>query len=982
MTPPPAPPPSEPGQPHPRPPDLRLFGTATGVWVASLVGLHASAALAGWLALGAGGVAAGIALLLRRRCWAGTPAAVGWAVAAALLGVVCGGLSTAARTSPRDAEPLAGLARSHAVGRAEVTVTDDPRALRTAGVGPATYLIPARLTRIEVADLGSIRLDVRVVVFATDEAWRTMLPSQRVASAVRLAPARGGDLAAATLTATGTPQPLDRPSWTQLAAGRLRAGLQAACGPLPPDPGGLLPGLVIGDTSRLDPALAEEFRTTGLTHLVAVSGANLAIILAVVLFVARWCRAGPWLAAAVCVMALVGFVILARPSPSVIRAAAMGGVGLLALASGRVRSAAPALATAVIVALLIDPALAVDAGFALSVVATGALVLLAPRWSAALRARGVPGGLAEALAIPAAAQVACGPIIVALSGEVSLVAVPANLLAAPAVAPATLLGVGAALVSPLWPDGARMLAWVASWPARWLVALARYGAGVPVDAVAWPSGVWGGIMLAAVTVGLLVAARRPIARRLLLVVAVGIAVGTVPLRWLASGWPPEGAVVVACDVGQGDAIVLPLAATSAIVVDAGADPVAVDGCLHRLGVRVVPILLISHFHADHVAGVTGVLRDRLVGAVIVPRFQQPVSGRDAVAEAAATAAVGIVAVEPGWTFARGPARLRVIGPLETLTGTRSDPNNNSLLVRVVSRGVSVLLLGDAETEEQQALVHDVAPSDLHADVLKVAHHGSLYQDPHLLDVVDPAVALVSVGAANPYGHPNLGLLAGLSRGGARVLRTDLDGDVAVVVRNGRIGVVQSGSRRRSQALLHTDSDAFNTLGMPWWNVRLWLHDQLRCATACHRRRGAADRTRCVRGDRGHEGRRARRRLAGVRSQRDDCRGPDGRGESVVVRRNAGRGGPGRPGCEKGSGRGPPGIRGLPGVRRRPRGDPRRWGQGQGAGRRTARGGCRDHQRRQADQAPGADRLRPGRDPAVGRQMRRRRGRGTPRGGGQ
>ncbi len=147
----------------------------------------------------------------------------------------------------------------------------------------------------------------------------------------------GGDLTAAVLTATGAPDLAGRPSWPQVVAGRLRAGLQAACHPLPAEPGGLLPGLVIGDTSRLDPGLAEEFRATGLTHLVAVSGANVAIVLGVVLFVVRRCRAGPWLCAVVCGVALLGFVILARPSPSVVRAAAMGAVGLLALVAGRNR---------------------------------------------------------------------------------------------------------------------------------------------------------------------------------------------------------------------------------------------------------------------------------------------------------------------------------------------------------------------------------------------------------------------------------------------------------------------------------------------------------------------------------------------------------------------------------------------------------------------------------------------------------------------
>jgi competence protein ComEC len=768
-----------------------LFGPAAGVWAACLTALWLSATrtlvLVGVAAVGCAAVSA---VGRYRPRHAHPPAAWRWLGAGALLGVVCGGLATAARTAARDAEPLAALARSRADARVDLTVTDDPRPLRSTGVGPPTTLVPARLTRVSAGSIGSLSVDVRVVVFATDPAWRALLPSQRVATEARLGPARGGDLTAAIVTARGALEPLGPPSWAQRVAGRLRAGLQAACAPLPDEPGGLLPGLVIGDTSRLDPALEERFRATGLTHLVAVSGANVAIVLGAVLFAARWCRAPPWLAAAVCALALAGFVILARPSPSVVRAAAMGVVGLLALASGGRRAAAPALAAAVIAGLLIDPALAVDAGFALSVIATGALVLLAPRWRDGLRARGVPRGVAEALAVPAAAQVACAPVVAALSGGVSLVAVPANLLAIPAVAPATVLGVGSALLSPLWLVGAEFLAWLASWPAAWLVALARVGAAVPAANVPWPGGLGGGLALAGLTVAVLLAARRPVLRRLVLAVAVAIALGALPVRIVASGWPPDGAVIVACDVGQGDAVVLPTAPGRAVVVDTGPAPAAVDGCLRALGVRTVAVLVITHFHADHIGGVAGVASGRRVQSVALPAFDEPADGERAVRAVIDPAPVTEVAA--GWTFTDGSVHLHVIGPSRPIHGTRSDANNNSLVLRVTSRGVSMLLPGDAETEEQGALLADVDRSLLRADVLKVAHHGSPYQDAELLDLVDPVVALVSVGADNRYGHPSGPVLARLVRDGARVLRTDTDGDVAVVVTRDGLAAVARG----------------------------------------------------------------------------------------------------------------------------------------------------------------------------------------------
>jgi competence protein ComEC len=329
-------------------------------------------------------------------------------------------------------------------------------------------------------------------------------------------------------------------------------------------------------------------------------------------------RGSPVLAA----VALAGFVVLARPSPSVLRAAVMGVVGLAALSTGNRKAALPALAAAVLVLVLVDPDLAAAPGFALSVLATAGLLLLAPRWRQVL-ARRLPGWLADALAVPAAAQVACGPVVVALSAELGLLSVPANLLAVPAVAPATVLGVAAALLAPVWLPAAQAVAWLAWLPTAWLVLVARTGAQLPGATTAWPAGARGALLLAGLSAALLLVLRHRPWRRAVAAGTAGAVAAAAALALVRPAWPPPGWFLVACDVGQGDAVVLHAGPGRAVLVDVGPDPRAVDRCLRRLDVRQVPLVLLTHDHADHVDGLAGVLRGRTVGQVQVGPLDEP-----------------------------------------------------------------------------------------------------------------------------------------------------------------------------------------------------------------------------------------------------------------------------------------------------------------------------------------------------------------------
>ncbi|MEG3631397.1 ComEC/Rec2 family competence protein [Streptomyces poriticola] len=770
------------------------------------------------------------------------------AVAAVLLGVAASATSAGLHSADLYRGPVPDLARRYATVTAEVEVTSDPRLTRPRVRGPRTappaVLIHADVRRVIRTDGTAVTTRTPVLLIVDSEAgdapgespggrspddarepgrsvagepdtappsardahaapWLRLLPTTRLRITARTAPPmRDRDQIAAVLRARdgAAPDVVAAPSSAQRVAGRLRAGLRAATDGLPADARALLPGLVVGDTSRITSELEEAFEKTDLAHTLAVSGANFTILLAVLLgppgLAMRSERGGlaPRLGLSLRTTAVlggvigIGFVVVCRPEPSVLRAAACGGIALLALATGRRRSLLPALATAVLLLVLYDPWLARSYGFLLSVLATGALLTLAPRWSAGLRRRGVPPRPAEALAAAAAAQAVCAPVVAVLSARVSLVAVPCNLLAEFAVAPATVLGFAALATAPLAMPCAKALAWCASWPTEWLAGVARTGAALPGAVVDWP-GTWGGAaLLTLATVAVLLVGRRLLRHpwwcgvcAALLTLAV---VQPPPLGRVIVGWPPPGWRLVMCDVGQGDALVLAAGRGAGVVVDAGPDPELVDHCLRSLGITRVPLVVLTHFHADHVAGLPGVLRGRAIGAIETTNLEEPAGQADFVRSRAAERGIPVRHAAAGEVRRAGPLSWEVVWPPGTAGPPPAlgaeEPNDASVTLLVRTAGMRLLLLGDLEPPAQRALARSPAAEALKGvDVVKVAHHGSAHQDPGLLRRVAPRLALISCGADNPYGHPAPGTLAALRARGAAVLRTDRDGAVAV-----------------------------------------------------------------------------------------------------------------------------------------------------------------------------------------------------------
>ncbi|WP_329093659.1 ComEC/Rec2 family competence protein [Actinomadura citrea] len=748
--------------------DLRLLAPALATWLAAAATLGLPQPLIYGLAATA--AAASLYLLsIARRADGGAARRPGdaWRLlaGAALACAAASACGVALRTTAVGTGPVRDLARAGRFATAEAVVTGDPQA--KPGNGRPMIILRARAEAVE-------RTEVRVPVLliAADPRWLRSIPGQRVRLRGRFVPPRGRDLLAAVVIVRGPPTVLGPPSTIQRAAEHVRAKLRAAVARLPPDRRAVLPGMVVGDASRLDPELAEEFRVAGLTHLLVVSGANLAIVTGAVLGLCRLAGLGRRRAPPVAVLAVCAFVVVARPEPSVLRATVMGLISLLALFTGRQRQGLPALAAAVLLLVLIDPELARSYGFALSALATAGLLVLAPPWRERL-ARRMPGPLAAALAVAAAAQVAVAPVLVMLSGEIGVVSVFANLLAAPAVAPATLLGALATVTAPLSLPLARVIVWPAGLAVGWIIWVARTAASLPYATIPWASGALGATTLLLGAGAAALALRSHRLRLIAAAAVIGVLVGVIALRVIAPSWPPPGWQMVACDVGQGDALALSAGPGQAVVVDTGPDPSPVDRCLHRLGVTDVPLLVLTHPHADHINGISGVRHGRTVREVLItPRT----SGR----EARHTSGLRTGPAETGQQWRVGDLTLSVLAPLTTAPALSPEDDgttiNNASVVLVARRpGFSALLAGDVELEAQRALEAGVP----HVQVLKVPHHGSRSQDPAFLAAAHASIALISVGAHNDYGHPSAATLALLHRLHIQIHRTDKEGDIAI-----------------------------------------------------------------------------------------------------------------------------------------------------------------------------------------------------------
>ena len=690
--------------------------------------------------------------------------------------------------------------------------------LRTLDAGPTGFRLAATLPRYPQVEPGDqLEVDGRVRV-RPDGPYGDYLA--RVGA--------WGTLDARTLTI------LDRPVDAATALESLRRGAGDLLTRVLPEPeAGLAAGILIGLRDRVDRTVAADFTTAGVSHVVAISGWNIAIVAAAIAAVAG--RLGRRRRAVVTAVAILAYILFAGASASVLRAGAMAAVVLIARETGRAGRAAAALGWAAALLLLADPRLVSDAGFQLSTLATAGLIAWATpltdrldRWT---RGR-LPRWLSESLGVSLAAQAATLPVVLASFGRLALIAPVVNLFVVPLVAPAMAAGIvallGGGIVAMGAPSAIGAILAAPGWVAlRLIIGIVDVAAGLPL-ASATLEPPWGPIagLLSMVLTGVVIGwlrrrGRRPISaaaaagaekraapsppssRSVRLAMTALIITVTIAGAVLVSRSGGVARVSV-LDVGQGDAILVEGSRGGRLLIDGGPDP---DRLLVELDKRIPPwdrridAVILSHPHEDHVAGLALLLDRYSVGRVFEPGMRGPGPGY-----AAWLQRIGGAGPHPRLSIAAGDRvavdeiALRVLWPIRGQVppeppDTGTGINNVSVVLLGAVDGRRFLLAGDVEQDIDPSLLAEGLPT---VDFLKVAHHGSRTATTQaFVSTVRPRVAVASAGTGNPYGHPARSTLERLAAAGARVYRTDRDGTVSVTF--DAAGMSVRTAPRRSQA---------------------------------------------------------------------------------------------------------------------------------------------------------------------------------------
>jgi competence protein ComEC len=535
----------------------------------------------------------------------------------------------------------------------------------------------------------------------------------------------------------------------------------------------VIAGIVLGEDEGIPQDLRDGFQASGLYHLLAVSGQNVAYVVVGAILLAWLLGLPRTVGEGAALVSVLGYVLAVGWQPSVVRAGVAGCLASLAWLCGRARDRWYFLLVGAAVLLAWNPYSLAEAGFQLSFAAVAAIFVLVPRLEARLEGYPVPARLVTVLAVSAACGAATAPILMTQFGRVPIYSIASNALAAPVVAPLLGLGLACAGLEPVLPAAAAALAWANGWLAAYLAAVARLFGGLPhAQLTSWKAVV--GLAATLAFVVLLTRLRPPKGRRAAVLVAM---LALVVVGWRLRPDPPpalpDGIRVTFLDVGQGDGVLIQVP-EGAVLVDQGPPEAHVADQVRELGVRRLAVVVLTHPQRDHIGGATEVFEELDTEIALDPAIPAA-SPDEAAAKAAARAnGVRIVRAQAGTTLRLGRLILRVLWP-DDPGAPGEDPNQHAVVVLASYGAFDALLTADAESDVTVPLRPPVV------ELLKVAHHGS--EDAgleSLLDLVRPRVAVISVGRGNDYGHPTPSTVSTLSNyPGLALYRTDEDGRVTV-----------------------------------------------------------------------------------------------------------------------------------------------------------------------------------------------------------
>ncbi|NJC22427.1 competence protein ComEC [Arthrobacter pigmenti] len=786
--------------------DLRLLPAAVAAWIAAVLAVRLDAPAALMLGFVLTTVALGCMAFVgyrRKHCRILQVILVATGAAA----MIC--LPTAARIDQQGSEPMEAAIASEGHITAKLLATGDAsRASAPDLDGSPRWILEATLLE---GTFGGERFtaSIPLVVLGGDD-WSAVKDGDMVRAAGKVTATDPGERARALMIGSTAPDRLEHETETgPMEQVRERFLTLAGSTGAPDD--GLMAGMVIGARSVVAEDLVVRMQSTGLTHLTAVSGANCSYVLAFVFLSCRAFRLPRWAAALGGIVSLVAFVLLVRPEPSVLRAAVMGSIGVLAVLTGRGRLSMTLLFLSIAALLAVDPWLSGEYAFILSVAATSGLVLAGPLLVQRLETL-LPRWIAQLLAVPLAAQLFCTPILILIQPAIPTYSLLANIAAAPVVPFITIAGMLAVMLVSLLPLAALPFAVAAGWGASWVAGVAGFFASAPLAVIPWPSGAGGAALSALSSLAVLAvavwwqplravvrsaaakarSAVRGIRIRALKWVAAGFALGCAGL-WAAAGAVHETAewTIAGCDVGQGDGFVVRTGEHSAMVFDAGPDPALIDRCLDALQVETVDLLVITHLHQDHYGGIEGVFSDRPVRRLLYSTSEAALP--DEVIEATTDAGLVPEPIVAGDTGALGSTTWTALWPFPDVTD--ASENDASAVVLVTTGGtdgrspVDVLFTGDIEEEAADEML--VAHRDLTlsgVDILKVAHHGARNGGHRLIEATSPSVALISAGRHNDYGHPHPATLDALDAAGVYAARTDQRGSFFLFADDGTLRI--------------------------------------------------------------------------------------------------------------------------------------------------------------------------------------------------